>query len=142
MALWWIEHFCIAAQPGWTKCRDDRGKRRLMRELVLSSTLLLGVNSVPSSAIASPEEASTMLEFVAVQDSKCQILSEGGKLSQVRNTQEHRRIKLRLFRVFGNVRQGGPVVVEVEGGQTLPLGCNRVDGREQRWEIINANFAD
>ena len=88
-------------------------------------------------AVAAPDAAHE-LTLEARADGKCQNLSEGGKLVVLRSASS-RPIKYRLVRYFANVPQSPTVGRITPEEPEQPLGCNRVDGREQRWEIKRAN---
>ncbi len=99
--------------------------------------------SSPASAAQQPLSASAELEFQAIDDGHCQNLSEGGKLQVMKNKHPSKPVKYRLVRYFAGTPQPGliPGVAE-PSGEEVKLGCTRVDGREQRWEIQRAVFAD
>jgi len=84
---------------------------------------------------------SAFLEFQSEPDGRCQILSEGGKLRILYNRHTTRAIDYRLIRVFGDGHHQGRVVgTAPAGGEPVPLGCTRVDGRPQDWQLERANF--
>jgi len=91
---------------------------------------------------AAAAAAGDYLAFESVLDGRCHNLSQGGKLRLMRNTHERQPIRYRLIRYFADKRQAGRVTGEIApGGDPVKLGCTRVDGREQRWEIGRARFA-
>ena len=51
--------------------------------------------------------AAAALEFEQLDDGKCHILSEGGKLMVMHNRHSEKAISFRLIRYFANVRQQG-----------------------------------
>ncbi len=115
--------------------------------LFLAGTVLGACAAAPPAAPAAPEPATTAaadaLAFESVLDGRCQILSDGGKLRVVRNTDPARRVRYRLVRVFADTPQAGRVTGELGPGEgPVKLGCTRVDGREQRWEVLSAEFID
>lgn len=116
---------------------DARGRRRLRATLVLVATCAA---SGPVWSSQAPMGASDYLEFETVLDGRCQNLSEGGKLIQLRNHHPDRPIRYRLVRYFAAVSQGLSVGEVAPGDGVQKLGCNRVDGRAQRWEIERASF--
>ena len=75
-------------------------------------------------------------------DGKCQNLSEGGKLVVLKSLDGERAITYKLVRYFADVPQSTPVGRISPDTPEQPLGCNRVDGRPQRWEIRNASFEE
>ncbi len=98
----------------------------------------------PISALAEvPALAATgFLEFQSEADGRCQVLSEGGKLRVLYNRHDSRAIDYRLIRVFGDGhRQGRVVGTAPAGGAPVPLGCTRVDGRPQDWQLERATFS-
>ncbi len=81
------------------------------------------------------------LRFETVLDGRCQNLSEGGKLIVMHNDHPSRTIRYRLLRLHVDRPQG------LMDGSILPrepaqkLGCDRVGGRPQTWQIKRAQFA-
>ncbi len=108
-------------------------------KIALGFALAAGVRLV-SASDAAAEPARDFLVFEAIADGKCQILSDGGKLVQVRNRHPSRRIRYRFVRYFAEVPQGRSVGVLEPDDAIQKLGCNRVDGRPQRWEVERAQF--
>lgn len=86
------------------------------------------------------EQAAAHLEFESVLDGRCQILSDGGKLRVMRNNHADRPIRYRLTRVFVGKAQGLSVGVAPPAGETVKLGCTKVDGRLQEWVVERAEF--
>lgn len=82
-----------------------------------------------------------MLSIEARADGKCQNLSEGGKLVVLRSASP-RPISYRLTRYFADVPQSPTVGTLAADAPEQPLGCNRVDGRVQRWVIERARFEE
>jgi hypothetical protein len=114
---------------------------------VLAGTVLSACAAAPSAPPTGPAPATTAaadaLAFEAVLDGRCQILSAGGKLQVVTNTDPTRRVRYRLVRVFADTPQAGRVIGELGPGEgPVKLGCTRVDGREQRWDVLSAEFID
>ena len=100
-----------------------------------------GVRAETSPAVAQPAAAG-FIEFQSEADGRCQILSEGGKLRVLYNRHDSRAIDYRLMRVFGDGhRQGWVVGTAPAGGERVPLGCTRVDGRPQDWQLERATFS-
>ncbi|MCC7411288.1 MAG: hypothetical protein IT495_06620 [Gammaproteobacteria bacterium] len=90
---------------------------------------------------AGPATAAQYLELSSVADGKCQIMSAGGKLRLMRNTHPNRALAYRLVRMFADKPQAGLVVGRLEPGEPpIKLGCTRIDGREQRWDIVTAEL--
>ena len=107
--------------------------------------LLAGLAGLASSAAAAPVAsdalAASVLEFQSEPDGRCQILSEGGKLRVLYNRHASRAVDYRLIRVFGDGhRQGRVAGTAPAGGAPVPLGCTRVDGRAQDWQLERAIF--
>ena len=95
----------------------------------------------PLMANADGQPATSFLDFQSEADGRCQILSAGGKLRVLYNRHDSRAISYRLMRVFGDGhRQGRVVGTAPAGGQPVPLGCTRVDGRPQDWQLERATF--
>lgn len=86
------------------------------------------------------DNATGYIEFTF--DFHAQCVSRNGKMHQVVNKHPDRSIKAYLYRYLSDVRQPGRTA------HTLPpqaeptdLGCSLVDGREQRWDLVKAKFA-
>lgn len=105
----------------------------------VGGVLLAIAGSFP--ALADEAEARALLSLEARADGKCQILSEGGKLVVLRSAAT-RAINYRLIRYFANVPQSPSVGRVSPEAPEQPLGCSRVDGREQRWIIKRASFEE
>ena len=103
----------------------------------LFAVLLASSNSLSAAA----PDARLELKLEARADGKCQNLSEGGKLVVLRSA-SNQPISYRLVRYFANVPQSPTVGRITPEEPEQPLGCNRVDGREQRWEIKRASFEE
>jgi hypothetical protein len=109
--------------------------------LFVSLSLLLATVSLHAKVVSDPE-AVKFLAFEAIEDGKCHILSEGGKLMLMHNNHPDAAITFRLTRYFADVRQWGRATgTAIPGEEAVKLGCTEVDGRPQRWEIERANFA-
>lgn len=112
--------------------------------LLLGLTLYLAAGSTGAidEKPAAADSASAFLEFESEPDGRCQILSEGGKLRVLYNRHDSRAIDYRLMRVFGDGhRQGRVVGTAPAGSERVPLGCTRVDGRPQDWQLERATFS-
>lgn len=110
---------------------------RTLRALSLAAVLAAGGTVNASSG---SDDAARFVEFESVPDGRCQILSDGGKLRILRNTHDARAINYRVVRIFaGNHRQGLADGI-APAGETVKLGCTRVDGREQNWTLHRARF--
>lgn len=95
-----------------------------------------------TAAGADQDSAANFIEFESVADGRCQVLSEGGKLRLLHNRHGERAVAYRLIRVFGQGhRQGQVVGTAPAGGEPVPLGCTRVDGRPQDWALERATFS-
>jgi hypothetical protein len=108
---------------------------------------LLGLFLVSGYAVASAEskpmrgeQAQDHLEFLEQQDMRCYNLSPGGQLRLLKSSHPSHRIRFRLVRYFAAIKQPGFVEGTLEPAGSRALGCTRVDGREQRWEIYTAHF--
>ncbi len=87
------------------------------------------------------DTAESYLRFEETIDGKCQNLSTGGKLQVMLNSHPSLKIKFRLIRYFVDVRQNGRATGIAEPGRSpVKLGCTRVGGRVQRWEVERAEF--
>ncbi len=83
----------------------------------------------------------SFLIFDEIIDGRCHNLSAGGKLQVLLNTHPSRNIKFRLIRYFVDVRQNGRATGIAEISDTpVKLGCTKVGGRIQRWEVERAEF--
>lgn len=102
----------------------------------------LGGDPAAGSPAAEPAgDAAAQLAFESHPDGKCHILSEGGKLRLMRNVHPERAVHYRLIRYFAGRPQPGRVTGTIAPDDTpVRLGCTRVDGREQHWEIESATF--
>lgn len=103
---------------------------------------VLSVISVgPGSANGTAGPAANYLKFETVPDGRCQILSEGGKLTLLRNTHPSKTIHYRLVRLFV-ARPQGLMDGSVNPAEDVQkLGCDKVGGRAQTWQIKRAHFA-
>lgn len=102
---------------------------------------LSGATTAHAAPAAIDPAAEGFLEFQSEADGRCQILSEGGRLRVLYNRHASRAIDYRLVRVFGDGhRQGRVVGTAPAGGTPVPLGCTRVDGRPQDWQLERATF--
>ncbi|MEM7540834.1 MAG: hypothetical protein AAF384_04520 [Pseudomonadota bacterium] len=104
--------------------------------------MLLVLLTATTGAAADNERPASFLQMTSVLDGKCQILSDGGKLRVLKNVHEERAVKYRLERVFVGKPQGLAVGVAPPQGATIKLGCTRVDGREQEWRLVRAEFIE
>lgn len=101
-------------------------------------------DSASTDITASPiEKPSQYIKFASVLDGRCQNLSSGGKLRIVKNTHHDKTIKYRFVRMFAGRPQAGITKGILEPGEkVVKLGCTKVDGREQTWEIQILNFVE
>ena len=112
------------------------------RSLFLLAWLAVFAAPLPSLAEIPAQAAKVFLEFQSEPDGRCQVLSEGGKLRVLYNRHASRAIDYRLMRVFGDGHHQGRVVGSAPaGGEPVPLGCTRVDGRPQDWQLERATFS-
>lgn len=114
------------------------GRLRPGRFLTCSlGPVLAGVLSFPAAA---GEDAGSHLEFFTQFDGRCQGLRRGD-IRMLRNTHPSRAIRYRMVRFVSGVRQGGPIAGRIDpGGEGERLGCSIIDGREQVWTIIKADY--
>lgn len=142
-------HFCKAPSKlsallersvrGRTLASMTRPPAKLLTVLLFVVACAAGAPSQASSEAAS---ADGFLEFQSEADGRCQILSEGGKLRVLYNRHASRAIDYRLMRMFGDGhRQGRVVGTAPAGGERVPLGCTRVDGHPQDWQLERATFS-
>jgi hypothetical protein len=96
----------------------------------------------PATAGQSADDAASYLNIQSVEDGRCQILSQGGKLVLITNTHATKRINYRLLRVFAAKPQGLTTGLLAPNGVAQKLGCDKVDGRAQTWQIKRARFVE
>ena len=109
------------------------------RLLGLAVVLCCGWNS---GNAAEATGASAALRIEAVADGRCHILSEGGQLAVLHNDDPSRTIRYRLVRLFVD-RPQGLMDGEIPPGTTpTKLGCTRVGGRAQTWQVKRAEFLE
>lgn len=93
------------------------------------------------SGAAAEESAVASLRIVSVPDGRCHILSEGGELTVLHNDDPSRTIRYRLVRLFVD-RPQGLMDGEIPAGPApVKLGCSKVGGRAQTWQVKRADFA-
>ncbi|MGR8946774.1 MAG: hypothetical protein ACU84Q_01920 [Gammaproteobacteria bacterium] len=106
----------------------------------LAAVLLMIAGAAPADGDATAD-AANYLRFEQLDDGRCHILSQGGKLMVMHSDHEDKAIRFRLIRYFADVRQQGRATgVAVPGEKPVKLGCTLVDGREQRWTVERAHF--
>jgi hypothetical protein len=110
--------------------------RALLGLLLVIGCAVAGAESKPMGG----EQAQGYLEFLEQQDMRCYNLSPGGQLRLLKSSHPSHRIRFRLVRYFAAIKQPGFAEGTLEPAGSLALGCTRVDGREQRWEIHTAHF--
>ena len=110
--------------------------RALLGLLLVIGCAVAGAESKPKRG----EQAQDYLEFLEQQDMRCYNLSPGGQLRLLKSSHPSHRIRFRLVRYFAAIKQPGFAEGTLEPAGSLALGCTRVDGREQRWEIYTAHF--
>ncbi len=92
----------------------------------------------PGSAAENPAD---FLEFISELDNECQKRSPGGRLRLVRNLHPEKPIKFRFVRVFSKVKQPGFARGTLQPGEEpTQLGCTKISGRDQNWEIVKVEF--
>lgn len=107
----------------------------------------LAVIIVPRARAADPAEtrdASEPLDWLRLEtvlDGRCHNLSEGGKLIVMHNDHPSRTIRYRLLRLHVDRPQGLMDGSIQPGEPAQKLGCDRVGGRPQTWQIKRAQFA-
>ncbi len=111
------------------------------------TTILLSVSLavvvVPHASAAEKRDASKPLDwlrFETVLDGRCQNLSEGGKLIVMHNDHPSRTIRYRLLRLYVDRPQGLMDGSILPGEPAQKLGCDRVGGRPQSWQVKRAQF--
>jgi len=88
------------------------------------------------------EEAAAFLEMYQVLDAKCQGLRRGD-MRMIRNRHPSLAIRYRLKRHLANKPQAGLVTGLIPPGEEGErLGCELLSGREQRWKVLRAEFAE
>ena len=113
----------------------------LMRRIELVVLMLTFGLGCPKGGRAEAT-AANFIKFESVLDGKCHILSEGGKLTLMRNTHPDKAIRYRLERLFVERPQGLMDGVIPPGKDAQKLGCDRVGGRPQRWRVKYASFLE
>ena len=117
--------------------------RALIARVWLVTALACSGSFAAAQATGSEVDAASHLVFESVLDGRCQILSDGGKLRRVLNTHPTRAIRYRAIRVFaGGIRQGRVTGRVPPANEPVKLGCTKVDGRAQDWELERAHFDD
>lgn len=106
--------------------------------LILISRIATAAEPMSSGNVQKPPQ--DYLEIVTEIDPKCQILSEGGKINLLKNHHPDKTILYRLQRYFAGIKQAGLVSDSLAPGATATLGCNKVDKREQSWQITAAKL--
>jgi len=97
----------------------------------------------PAEDVPPNGDPRSYVEFVANLDGKCYMLSAGGRLQSIKNNHLSKTIRYRLVRYFAGRLQPSLAAGTVgPAGQTKPLGCDRVDGRDQTWRLESARYVD
>ncbi len=94
-----------------------------------------------SPVTGAEETAAAALRIVSVPDGRCHILSEGGELTVLHNDNPSRTIRYRLVRLFVDRPQGLMDGEIPPGPEPVKLGCSKVGGRAQTWQVKRADFA-
>jgi hypothetical protein len=105
---------------------------------LLSVALLTPRNGTADRGTVTVE---SYLVFETTLDGRCHNLSEGGKLTSLRNTHPTKTIEYRLVRMFAERPQGLMDGSIAPTGGAQKLGCDKVGGRVQTWRIKRARFA-
>lgn len=107
----------------------------------LIGLLILTTSCLVPAHKATAADAASYLTVETVLDGRCHNLSEGGKLAVLRNTHPTKTIRYRLLRLFIDRPQGllGGSLAPAAGVQKL--GCDKVGGRAQTWQVKRARFA-
>ncbi len=117
--------------------------RRGAPQWPLTALLLatLGFALAQAAAGETAKDTTSYLLVETVPDGRCHNLSEGGKLVVLRNTHPTKSIRYRLLRLFIGRPQGlmDGSITTADGPQKL--GCDKVGGRAQTWQIKRASFA-
>lgn len=116
-----------------------RTRKREFSGLKWLSALLACGCFLPSQA--AEQTAAAALRIISVPDGRCHILSEGGQLTVLHNDDPSRTIRYRLVRLFVDRPQGLMDGEIPPGPAPVKLGCSKVGGRAQTWQVKRADFA-
>lgn len=106
-----------------------------MPQVLIAALLLLA--ALPAAAEA---DAADYLEMYKQNANICLTLNRG-KMVMLRNINPEHSINYRMARYLAGVRQGGLTVDSIEpGDEGQALGCERIDGLEQKWELLRATI--
>jgi len=95
--------------------------------------------SSQSLAFGATPEAEDHIEFFIDFGANC--VARSAKQILVKNNHPSKAIKIKLVRYFGDVRQPGrSVYVLPPVTEALALGCDKIQGRTQRWDVHSAEF--
>ncbi|MDA0821471.1 MAG: hypothetical protein O3C28_03500 [Proteobacteria bacterium] len=127
---------------GGPESQTKRALRLLVVAIIVAAEFGLPQALSASAAAREPVyKAESFLSFEDQADGRCQNLSSGGKLTVIRNAHPTKTIRFRLIRYFVDVRQEGRATgVLLPDSEPAKIGCNRVDGRRQRWVVEKAEF--
>ncbi|MBM4227449.1 MAG: hypothetical protein FJ164_06850 [Gammaproteobacteria bacterium] len=99
-----------------------------------------GVSFACAAEIRDESDPRVWLRLETVLDGRCHNLSEGGKLVVMHNEHPSRTIRYRLLRVHVDRPQGLMDGIIAPGEPAQRLGCDKVGGRPQAWQIKRAQF--
>ncbi|MCI0399867.1 MAG: hypothetical protein L0Y67_01885 [Gammaproteobacteria bacterium] len=92
----------------------------------------------PEAAQGNPVD---YLKFESRFDSKCQLWQADVRL--VKNTHPSKKIHYRMVRYLADKIQPSLIAGTIDpGGEPERLGCTQIDGLPQRWEVVQAQYAD
>lgn len=117
---------------------------------ILYSLLLCGAAMRCAAADAGAEEMASAplsepgsyLEIYTVHSATCEALRRG-KMRMLRNLHPTRSIDYRMIRNLSGKRQAGLIreTITPTHAEGEPLGCELLDGMQQEWAVIRAEFS-
>lgn len=100
---------------------------------------IVSVTLFSANLAADDHDSLEYLEIVTDFGADC--VSRNALQLLIVNTHPTRPIKAKLFRYYGDVRQPGRSAYVLEpGDDPLALGCDKIQGRAQYWEITTSNY--
>ncbi|MBX2869447.1 MAG: hypothetical protein KTR18_12270 [Acidiferrobacterales bacterium] len=119
---------------------NKTGNHRRRYILVFLTFLLIPTATLADSS-GTAGSAIDQLEFVTDFGANC--VARNAKQILIQNIHPSKPVTVKLFRYFGDVRQPGRASYTLSpGDEPLALGCDKIQGRAQRWEIHKAEFAE
>ena len=116
----------------------------------LFAALTVGVALVPAPGrAADPQKAPSVdsaASFLRVElrfAAKCSGLQRG-KMRFLQNHHPERPVRYRMARYLGDTRQPSLIADSIEPGEEgrQDLGCELLDGLEQNWRVLKAEFQE